>query len=342
MFVPLLKPKHQIALLLFLFAKISFAQDIHFSQFDGSLLNISPAFTGFINGDYRVGGIYRSQWQSVPVKYSTFSVNGEARLKPVKFEKDMIGVGLMVNRDQAGDAAYGTTQVYLSGSYIFLCKPDSTFMISLGTNVGWAQVGFDFSKMTFDNQFDGYAYNRTLASGEQFAYTRSNFFDVNVGAAFQYLWKKQNRIIYGVGFQHLTNPKISYYGNDLSRLAYKFNNYVSYGRIMNEKLDLVADGLFNVQGKYYELIPQVSLKCFFNRPENKSISFGVSYRTRDAVIARFGYTHKTLQAGMSYDINVSKFTAATNRRGGFEIFLNHIIQLKPSFIARKRYCPIFM
>lgn len=325
-----------------LLAKISFAQDIHFSQFDGSLLNISPAFTGFFDGDYRIGGIYRSQWQSVPVKYSTFSMNGEMRFKPIKFEKDMIGIGLLFNNDKMGDAAYRTTQLYASGSYIFLCKPDSSFLISLGANVGWCQVGFDFSKMTFDNQFDGFQYNQSLSSGEQLSYTKRSYADINFGAATQYIANKKHRIVYGVSFQHITAPKITYFGNDINRLDYKFSNYLCYDRIMNEKTNLIAEALFNMQGKYYEFIPQLSWKYFFNRAENKSFSLGVSYRTRDAIIARLGYTNKTTQAGVAYDINVSKFNAATNRRGGFELFLNYVIKLKPSFIARKRYCPIFM
>ena len=133
----------KLPLLLFI-SLVSFkiyAQDLHFSQFDGSLLNLSPAFTGFFNGDYRAGAIYRSQWQSVPVPYSTFSMAGEARLKPKSFVKDMIGVGLTFNSDRAGDLRYGTTQLYASGNYIFLGKADSSLLISAGMNIGWCQVG---------------------------------------------------------------------------------------------------------------------------------------------------------------------------------------------------------
>jgi hypothetical protein len=64
-----------------------FAQDIHFSQFDGALLNISPAYTGVFDGDYRFSAIYRSQWQAVPVGYSTFNINAETKLKPLFFKK---------------------------------------------------------------------------------------------------------------------------------------------------------------------------------------------------------------------------------------------------------------
>ena len=55
------------------------AQDIHFSQYNGSLLNLNPAFTGFFDGDYRVNGIFRSQWQSVPVPYKTVGFAADMR-----------------------------------------------------------------------------------------------------------------------------------------------------------------------------------------------------------------------------------------------------------------------
>src|SRR5688572_28283272 len=101
------------------------AQDIHFSQYNGSLLNLNPALTGLFDGDYRVNAIYRSQWQSVPVPYKTFGFGADMRYKPKSFKADCIGIGLQFNNDQAGDAFYTTNQVYLSGSYIHKLKKDS-------------------------------------------------------------------------------------------------------------------------------------------------------------------------------------------------------------------------
>jgi len=52
-----------------LFLVLSFqlhAQDIHYSQFDRSPLNINPALTGLFKGDLRFIGNYRSQWNRVP------------------------------------------------------------------------------------------------------------------------------------------------------------------------------------------------------------------------------------------------------------------------------------
>lgn len=315
---------------------------MHFSQFDGSLLNLSPAFTGFFNGDYRAGAIYRSQWQSVPVPYSTFSMAGEARLKPKSFVKDMIGVGLTFNSDRAGDLRYGTTQLYASGNYIFLGKADSSLLISAGMNIGWCQVGFDYDRATFDNQFDGLQYNKTTSPNEKFDWTKYNYADLNFGFGAQYILNKKHKFMYGLGLHHITSPAITYQGNTLSRLDFKLTNYLSYATPINTKIDIVAEALINKQGKYYEVIPHTSLKYYLNKDLNQAVLGGLCLRARDAVIFRMGYHFKTMQSGISYDITTSKFTAATNRRGAFEIFINYIFKNKPGYISKKRICPVFM
>ncbi|MBL7922073.1 MAG: PorP/SprF family type IX secretion system membrane protein [Bacteroidia bacterium] len=322
--------------------KLTFSQDIHFSQFDGSLLNLTPGFTGFFNGDFRVGAIYRSQWQAVPVPYSTFSMNGEARLKPKQLVKDMVGLGLVFNSDKAGDTRYGTTQLYANGSYIFLGKPDSSLLLTLGMNIGWCQVGFDYDRMTFDNQYDGLNYNKNTATGENFDWSKFNYADINMGAGAQYILNQKHRFTIGLGFHHLTSPVITYQGNRLSRLDFKMTNYLSYSTPVAPKVDIIAEALISKQAKNYEIIPHSSLKYYFNRDDNKAVLGGLCFRTKDAIVLRFGYTHKTLQSGIAYDINVSKFTAATNRRGAFEIFVNYVIRRLPSSIIKKRACPVFM
>ncbi len=319
-----------------------YGQDIHFSQYSGSLLNISPGYTGMFNGDYRLSAIYRSQWQSVPVSYSTFNMNGELRVKPKKLNKDMLGFGLMFNNDKAGDTYYGSNQIYLNGTYIYLAKPDSSLIITLGLNMGYCQVGFDYTKMTFNNQFDGFKFNNSSSSGEKFYWTSSKFVDVNFGSAIQYIFNKKNKLIYGLGLHHVNTPKISFQGNDLSQLNFKFTNCLSFSRPLTIKTDLIAEALITLQGNNYEVIPHASIKYHMLGNYNKSILGGFCWRARDAVIVRFGYHYKTMQSGISYDINTSDFNVATNRRGSLEIFINYIFSSKTNFTPKKRTCPVFM
>ncbi|MBL7916966.1 MAG: PorP/SprF family type IX secretion system membrane protein [Bacteroidia bacterium] len=318
------------------------AQDIHFSQFNGSLLNLNPAFTGFFNGDYRVGAIYRSQWQSVPVPYSTISMSGESRFRPSSQTRDAAGIGILFNSDVAGDARYGTTQLYLSGSYIYNAKEDSSLQISMGLNLGYCSVGFDYNRMTFDNQYDGLNYYKNAATGENFQWTRYNFGDFNLGVAAQYILNNKHRIIYGISANHLTSPNITYQGNDVSKLDFKLGNYVSFITPISLKDDVVAELLYNRQGKYNELIPHVSIKHYLNKDANQAILGGLSFRAKDAIILRAGYTFKNLQSGIAYDINISKFTAATNRRGAFEIFVTYIMFKKYQTVIKTKPCPVFM
>ena len=53
------------------------AQDIHFSQFYSSPLNLNPALTGVMNSSVRLVGNYRNQWASVLKNnaFSTYSVS---------------------------------------------------------------------------------------------------------------------------------------------------------------------------------------------------------------------------------------------------------------------------
>lgn len=324
-----------------LLLRSAWGQDIHFSQSDASLLNNSPAFTGMFNGDYRVGAVYRSQWQSVPVPYSTFSMNGEARFRPKIMARDMVGVGLLFNHDKAGDTRYKTTQVYISGSYLYALA-DSSLLFSVGMNLGWGQAGFDYDRMTFDNQYDGLSYNAGLNPNEHFQFVRYNYADINMGTAVMYKIKKKYWFTYGLGLHHLSSPVISYQGNNSSKLDFKLANYFRFVIPTGPRTDIVTEAMLNKQGKYYEVIPHASLKYYFNRDNNLAVLGGMCLRTRDAVVFRFGYTNKTLQSGIAYDINTSKFIAATNRRGAFEIFVNYIIKRTPAYTAKKRVCPVFM
>lgn len=292
------------------------SQDIHFSQFNGSLLNITPGYTGMYDGDYRIGAIYRSQWQSVPVNYQTFSMSGEKVFRPKEMEKDKLGVGILFNSDRAGDARYGTTQAYMTGSYIYSNAKDTSLNISFGISMGWCQVGFDYTKMTFDNQYDGLAYNSGISNNEKFNWVSRNFFDMNGGLVIQKSFKQKHHLSFALGVYHINAPKISYVGDDLSRLDYKFSNCISYNTPIRKNTDIIVETLLSKQGKNYEVIPHVSLKYYLEKRENKAILGGLCYRARDAVILRMGYTNQTLQSGISYDINISNFTPATNHRGG--------------------------
>ncbi|MBL7884922.1 MAG: PorP/SprF family type IX secretion system membrane protein [Bacteroidia bacterium] len=337
--------KYNYILLLMLSIGIinTYAQDIHFSQYNASPQNLNPAQTGLFNGDWRFVGNYRSQWSAIPVPYKTFSISTDTRLK-TKMEKGLPAVGLLVNTDKAGDSRFSTTQVFLSGAYIKQLNSDSTHFVSVGIQPGITTKSFDVNALTFDNQYDGDNYNAGLSSGENFSRTRITYFDLGAGLA--YVWRKNNRTKVNVGFSalHLNAPKQSFFNNNAIRLDRKFNVSALVQVPVAAQLDVMPSFMYQNQGKFNETLLGLFGK-YHLKPINgmeTAVSLGAFYRVKDAFIVAANMDYKNFNVGVSYDFNTSKLIEATNRRGGFEISVIYIFKKIVPFVAKKRVCPIYM
>src|SRR5215207_4229075 len=79
------------------------AQDIHYSQFYASPLTLNPALTGINDCSYRVNGMYRSQWSSIPAPYSTPSLSFDINsLAPKVIKTGNLSAGLLIYNDRSG------------------------------------------------------------------------------------------------------------------------------------------------------------------------------------------------------------------------------------------------
>ena len=92
-------------------------QDIHFSQFYMSPLNLNPAMTGVLNCKNRFVANYRNQWAGVlgANAYNTYSMSYDQ--KNTVGREDYWGIGGTLWGDVAGEARYGLIQARVSGSY---------------------------------------------------------------------------------------------------------------------------------------------------------------------------------------------------------------------------------
>ena len=93
------------------------AQDIHFSQFYLSPLNLNPALTGVMNCNIRLTANYRNQWASVLKSnaFNTYSVSYDQRIPVGRY--DYFGVGGTFWGDKAGQLDFKTLTAKLSASY---------------------------------------------------------------------------------------------------------------------------------------------------------------------------------------------------------------------------------
>ena len=156
-----------LALVMFSCPLFSVAQDIHYSNFGFSPLNMNPALTGVFNGEYRGTANYRSQWSGVPVSYTTFSGSVDMKMASKK-EIPPFRIGAFLSYDKAGWSKLSNAALYVSGSYL---TPLSTKdFLSGGIAIGLNQRSFRTGDLTWDDQYFDKRFNASAVSADANAF----------------------------------------------------------------------------------------------------------------------------------------------------------------------------
>ncbi len=319
------------------------AQDIHFSQFEQSPLNLNPAKTGLFNGDYRFAGNHRNQWSSITVPYVTFSASADARVTQFKLKKAFLGIGLLFNTDKAGDGNFGTNQIILSLAYHRVINTDSTFILSLGGNFGYNQNSVDYNKFYFGNQYNGSQFDSNLSNDEYFSQDNLHYFDFSLGVNAMYELKNHYKLNLGIAFIHLNSPKKSFYDSNQSELPNKYNFHSSIDIPIKNKHSIVPSVVYYKQGTFNELYLGGKFRYALKDVNFKNLYAGIWSRTGDAAIFMLGMDYKSWNFGISYDVNYSKLRTVSNGQGGYEISLIYIFSRPEEIYVPKKYqCPGFM
>jgi len=311
----------------------SFSQDVHFSQFYQTPLLVNPAFTGSFNGNIRGIVNYRNQWATIGNPYTTYAFSFDMGLMKEKMENKYLGAGLFVYKDMAGDSKLSTTQVNFSLSSIISINDAQD--ISAGIQGGFAQKSIDASQMQWGSQFDGNNFN-SLLSGEPSAYENYAFGDFSGGLTWRYGKTGTNMSSNdhlsanaGIAVYHINAPKQEF---DIENLHREFVIHGgAYIGIKNTSLSILPYVLMLSQGPLGE-VNVGGLIRYSIREESKYTGFlketavflGSYVRIGDAVIPTVMFEMANYAIGLSYDINTSSLSEASNGNGGLEISLRFI------------------
>ncbi len=316
--------------------KISLSQDVHWSQFNDNQLFQNPAHAGHFNGDYRFITNYRNQWKSVTIPFSTFSASMDMR-------KNNFGVGVLFFHDQAGDGKFKTIEAQVNLSYQLNLVKDSSHMLRLGLNGGLNHRQLNWNKLYFDNQYNGYVFDPTLPTNEN--YQSDSKSNVSIGFGVMHEWKKRDRfkIVSGIAAYNLNQPNQGFY-SDVIKRDIRYTSFVKGTFQLNPKWDVVPSIQYGLQGIYRELLIGSSFKYYLIDTPKKyqALYIGGWNRGVDASFLSLGMDYNDLFVGISYDINYSKLVPASRMRGGFEFAARYIIRMfKPKKILH-RVCPDFI
>ncbi len=336
-------------------------QDIHFSQFYMSPLNLNPAMTGVMNCNTRLVANYRNQWASIlrSNAFNTYSASFDKKLPVGQY--DNFGVGMTLWGDVAGEANFQTMQARISGSYSRRMggNRDKAHYLVAGADAGIAQRSLDFHKLRFGTQHDGNGgFDPTLPSGEGQFRESFTFADVSAGLLWFYVLGKYSNIYVGSAYHHLNNPNVSFREDNLAPLYSKLTIHAGGEFPLNQKLGLVPGVVSFSQGPSFLLNMGTSLKFVLAQDTYTENTFQVGAWLRlvndyvpgsdtrtggsklgtEAVILSARFDYENFGIGFSYDWNVSDLRVASNGNGAFEFSLIYTICGSQN---RGVYCPNF-
>jgi len=333
-------------------------------------MSLNPALSGSSEWQTRLGANYRNQWASIMpgVPYITSSVWADAKFQTTtddtKLDKNMLGGGVMILKDKAGDGGLGLLKLMLSGAYHKKLDADARMTLSLGLQGGVVQRSIDMSKLIFPDQtrLDGRGFDPTIPTMEQ-PYNRSVFYpDFSAGIRWEYtslgaLQKNlkiksavatglppilathpEYKFEAGLALHHLNRPPVSFTGDNGNKIRQKlvFHTYSEF--FVNDFLNISQTFLFMKRGPANQFNAGIELEYVVNNLPSNKISFfaGPYFRFSDALIIVSGFHYRDWRFGVSYDVNISTLKPLTGGRGGLEFSL---IYTHYKVLKNKLKCP---
>lgn len=324
---------------LFLCLAPSVAQDLHFSQFYLNPLHLNPAATGVFQGSWRVAGMYRSQWQTVPVAYETYSLSTD--WKAIERGKSLVSFGLLLQNDHAGDANLSWSQGGLSISAAHALGKTSA--IAAGFGVAAVQRTVDISHLKFKNQWATDFFDPTLPSQEPFGASSGLSPTLSAGLMWHYqATDSRTRAAFGLGAAHLNRPIVSLGGIEEARIPLRTAFSAEGTYQIREQADLVAFAAAQTMKSAKEIVLGAGMRQILTNGLANMTAVRATLATRlgDAIIPAIQIERNNWLVGISYDWNTSKFSEATNGRGGIEIAV--IWRVVPVPVTKVvKCCPVF-
>jgi len=309
-----------LVVFLIVFSTEVFSQDIHFSQFYYSPLSLNPANTGHFDGDWRISNNFRTQWGSVGIPYNTISIGFD---KTFYYHSQKISGGIYFVNDKSGNANLSVNKIFLSGAYHKVIEGHN---LHGGIQVGFVVKSFG-GDVTYPSQYDRGigGFNNQLPNNETALNDNLSYPDINLGV----IWSKRfGRIVPEAGYTmfHLNNPRENFTDRD-NRLPLRHAFHVATKLELNDNFFVKPRILYMNHKRAGDMVLGANFGYYLptNNYKMESLFFGPHLRTilnkADALIFATGINFKNMDIGISYDVNISDLSVASNYAGALEFSL---------------------
>ncbi|BAV04779.1 type IX secretion system membrane protein, PorP/SprF family [Filimonas lacunae] len=314
-----------------LFQKGAAQVDAHFTQYYVYPSWLNPALTGVFDGDYRVSGIYRSQWGNVSSPFTTTGLSGD-----IKTGKNL-SIGLQALVQRAGNGGYRYTTGAASVNYTGVRFGKSGYhRLNLALQAGFLSKRFDPAKFTFGEQWTPGG----IVNINSEVLTRNSATSFDAGAGMLYYdaepGKKAN-VYAGFSVAHLTRPEDRFSASGNEKLPLRYNLHAGVKIVMSPAVTLTPNVLYLKQGSASE--KAMGLYAQMKAALETDFLVGVNYRIEDAVSPYVGFNYKSFVVGASYDVNISDLGKLAKGASSFELTLTYTGRKKVRTPEADFVCP---
>ena len=284
-----------------------------FTQFNLNPLFMNPAQTGAYEGTYRVGGIYRSQWNVVNPIYKPLTGYVDAPILMVA-KRHWVGIGLMFAKDEAGTHNLGTRLAAISGAFHFAMDKKYRNILTLGLQFGAGSSGLNSS--TNDGFYSQIAKSGTSNPWDLLADKKVSYTDFNAGLLFKSTIDKNSKLSLGFTLAHLANAKNSLLKSKPANVTIPMYiaGTITYDRKLNNKLSVHPSILLHKQTAAFTANPQIMMGYKMNKKgssEPMTLKGGLGYDFNgNAANVLAGVEYKNIIVGLGYDLNTGKLKNA--------------------------------
>ena len=299
------------------------SQDIHFSHFFAAPLNLNPALTGYFEGDYRIGGNVKNQWESISIPYRTFSVYGDYKI--IKNINSLLSTGLVFINDASGTGDLNVRKI--TGSVAYQISFNFPVSVSAGIGIGYVNKNIDFNNFYFDEQWTSSGFNENIPSTELSGIQDLDYIDIHTGLLIDYTFLNDYTIFAGFNLSHAFTPEESFYGSD-NQIGKRPVLHGGGKFQINEDMVVEPAFIYMKQKRAHELIAGANAGINLRTVVPTIIWGGLYVRTSGDAIPAVGIEYNSIKALISYDINFSTLKPASRLRGGLEFSLQYIGSIK--------------
>ena len=308
--------------------------DPHFSQYYIQPMTMNPAFTGAFDGDYRLSGIWRSQYGNT---LNTRGISAE------KTTNKSANLGFNLINQVSSDGAYSFTNGYLSYAFtgVRFGRNEDHYLV-MAMQIGFISRKFDINKMQFGSQWvSGVGFDPSGNSNETFLKPQVTSFYAGAGLAYYDATPNQTTSFFGgISAFHITRPVNPFLSDQTqSRLDIRYSVQAGVRITASDQLTIVPTAIYMKQGDAQERMGGVYFQVYAS--ETTDVMFGTYYRINDAFTPFAGFYYKGLTFGLSYDVDASAKSAAGSKGNSLEVSISFVGRNKSGMGVPRFWCPRF-